>query len=201
MPYSTLHGMSDADARAIVVYLRSVEPVKNVVPTRQPLPVVLDRPAPSVPDAAIPHTTLPPTDANYAHAEHGRYLATQAGLCLSCHTRWRLGAEQPLELASAFAGGRTFSAKEWIVPPPAPPVIYSYNITPHASGIAGWTAEQVAQTIVHGVDAQGHVPCRPMPSGPGGALGGVTDDDALDIGWYITTLPPIPSDDIPQCVR
>ena len=33
--------------------------------------------------------------------------------------------------------------------------------------------------------------CPPMPSGPMGAYGGLTDQDALDIANYIIGLPPI----------
>jgi cytochrome c553 len=201
MPYYVFHNMTDDDARAIVAYLRSVAPVENAVPARQPLPVPLTAPAAPIPESAIPHTTLATTDGLYARAEHGRYLAGQVGFCMDCHSPWRYDASPPLDTSMLFAGTRPFSSREWSVPPPAPPVVYSYNVTPHESGIKGWTEATVAQAITAGVDDQGAPLCRPMPSGPFGSLGGITADDALDIGVYLTTLPPKDSGTIPACPR
>jgi hypothetical protein len=201
MPYYVFHNMTDDDARAIIVYLRSLPPIVNTVPQRQPLPVAINTPRTAIPDSAIPHTTLPATDPKYAQAENGRYLAAKVGFCMDCHSPWRFDQAVPLDVTNLFAGGRAFSASEWSVPAPAPAVIYSYNITPHDSGIKGWTPDTVAHTITTGLDDMGAALCRPMPSGPGGALGGLTADDALAIGIYVTTLPPIDSGSIPQCPR
>jgi mono/diheme cytochrome c family protein len=201
MPYYAFHNMTPADADAIVTYLRSVPAVANVVPARQPLPVPIEAPAPPVPEDAIPHTTLAASDANHAAAERGRYLVGEVGFCLDCHTPWRVGAAQPLDLSRVLAGGRAFSAKEWTVPAPAPPVIYSLDITPHANGIAGWSADDVARALGQGTSPQGASLCRPMPAGPLGALGAISRDDARDIGLYLTTIPPVDGGDIPVCVN
>jgi hypothetical protein len=201
MPSYVFHNMTSDDARAIVAYLRSIPPIDHTVPAGQPLPVPITAPPTPLPDSAIPHTTLASTDPNFAHAEHGRYLAASVGACINCHTQWHYDAAMPLDVASLFAGNRPFSAKEWGVPPPAPAVIYSYNITPHASGIAGWTAAMVVKAITTGRDDNDALLCRPMPFGPMGSFGGMTADDAFDIGTYITTLPPIDSGDIPRCPR
>jgi mono/diheme cytochrome c family protein len=201
MPYYVFHNMTDDDARAIVVYLRSVAPVENQVPARQPLPVPMSAPASPIPESAIPHTTLATTDGLYSRAEHGRYLAGQVGFCMDCHSPWRYDASPPLDVTKLFAGGRALSSREWVVPPPAPAVVYAYNVTPHDSGIKGWTEATVARAITAGLDQNGAPLCRPMPSGPFGSLGGITADDALDIGVYLTTLPPKDSGSIPQCPR
>jgi hypothetical protein len=124
---------------------------------------------------------------------------------MDCHSPWRTAADPPLDLSRLFSGGRGFSSREWsvAVPPGAaadagvPPIVYSYNITP--AGIGGWSAQQLAATLKKGGDDQGHPLCRPMPSGPGGSFGGLTDDDALDIGSYVTTLAPVAGGDVPQC--
>lgn len=193
MPYSTYHNMSDDDARAVVTYLRTLQPVQAAIPPREPLPVPQLVPAPPVQESAIPHTKLPASDMHYTNAEHGRYLAGEVGFCLHCHTPWRIGPAQPLDLRYPFAGGRPFSAAEWVVksPTPVPAVIYSSNITPSDAGIAGWTVNQVASALGNGVDNGGVVICRPMPSGPQGAFGSLTAQDAQDIGWYVTTLLPL----------
>ncbi|HEY3822130.1 MAG TPA: c-type cytochrome [Polyangiaceae bacterium] len=200
MPYYAYHNMTDADATAIVTYLRAVTPIANVIPARQPLPVPLDAPAPPIPESAIPDTTLKATDPDYASAERGRYLAGEIGFCLDCHTPWRLGVTPPLDLTRVFAGDRAFSAKEWGVPPPAPAVIYSYNVTPDPSGIGGWSPGLVVRAIQSGVNEEQQPLCRPMPSGPVGGLGGMLTQDATDIGMYLTTIAPLPGGaDVPQC--
>jgi mono/diheme cytochrome c family protein len=200
MPYYAYHNMTDADATAIVTYLRAVTAIQNVVPARQPLPVPLDAPAPPIPESAIPDTTLKASDPSYASAERGRYLAGEIGFCLDCHTPWRLGITPPLDLTRVFAGDRAFSSREWVVPAPAPAVVYSYNVTPDPSGIGGWTASGVARAILQGVDDAMQPLCRPMPSGPIGGLGGMLAQDATDIGNYLTTIAPVAGgNDIPQC--
>jgi mono/diheme cytochrome c family protein len=200
MPSYAFHNMTAADATAIVVYLRSVAPIAVDIPERQPLPFTLDAPVPPVPESAIPHTTLAASDPSYASAERGRYLAGEVGFCLDCHTPWRPGITPPLDLSRVFAGGRAFSAKEWGVPSPSPAVIYSYDVTPDPTGIAGWTASDMVGALQHGVDHGGGTLCRPMPSGPLGGFGGMLDQDARDIGTYLTTIPPLGGgDDIPKC--
>jgi mono/diheme cytochrome c family protein len=200
MPYYAYHNMTDADATAIVTYLRAVPSIASVIPDRQPLPVPLDGPAPSIPESAIPDTTLKPSDPSYASAERGRYLAGEIGFCLDCHTPWRLGITPPLDLTRVFAGNRAFSAKEWVVPAPAPAVVYSYNVTPDPSGIGAWPPDWVVLAIQTGSTPGSPLLCRPMPSGPTGGLGGMLAQDAMDIGVYLTTIPPLPGgDDVPQC--
>jgi mono/diheme cytochrome c family protein len=199
MPYYAFHNMSADDADAIVTYLRNVPAIENEVPARQPLPVPLFAPAPPIAPSAIPDTTLAASDPSYASAERGRYLAAGIGFCLDCHTPWHLGEAQPLDLTRVFAGGRGFSAKEWSVPPPAPAVVYSLDITPHANGIAGWTADDVASFLRDGVSPKGDSLCGPMPAGPVGAFGALSREDDHDIGVYLTTIAPVDGGDIPAC--
>ncbi len=199
MPYYAYHNMTAADADAIVAYLRAVPAIAHTTPPRQALPVPLIAPAPPIPVASIPDTTLPASDPQYAAAEQGRYLAGQVGFCLDCHTPWRLGATQPLDMTRAFAGGRPFSSRDWVVPSPAPSVVYSYDVTPDPGGIAGWTASDVAHLLIEGTPPSGGALCRPMPSGPSGALGGLSLPDAEAIGVYLTTIAPVAGDDVPTC--
>jgi mono/diheme cytochrome c family protein len=200
MPYYAYHNMTAADATAIVTYLRAVPAIPSVIPARQPLPVPLDAPAPPIAESDIPQTTLKSSDPSYASAERGRYLAGEIGFCLDCHTPWRLGITPPLDLTRVFAGNRAFSSREWVVPPPAPAVVYSYNVTPDPSGIGGWPPAWVVLAIQTGLTPGSPLLCRPMPSGPTGGLGGMLAQDATDIGVYLTTIPPLPGgDDVPQC--
>lgn len=199
MPSYVFHNMTDEDAHAIAIYLKTLRPIDNKLPTRQPLPIPLDKPASPVPESAIPHTTLPSSNPQSVRAEHGRYLAAEVGFCMDCHTHWVLGRDQPLDLDALFAGNRALSARDWTVPPPARRVIYSTNLTPHKSGLDKWSPQDVQVAIKTGIDRSQTQLCRPMPSGPFGAFGGLTDSDTLDIGLYLTSLPPIDSGDIPSC--
>jgi mono/diheme cytochrome c family protein len=200
MPYYVFHNMDPKDVDAIIAYLRSLPAVDGDIPARQALSVPIVAPARPVPESAIPHTTLKQSDPQYAHAEHGRYLAALVGLCMDCHTPWRIDADQPLALDRLFAGGRGFSKKDWTVDEPnAPPIVVSYNVTPDDSGIAGWTPDAVATLLKKGTDDQGQRTCRPMPAGPDGAHAGLTDVDALDIGMYLTTIPKLAGSDVPRC--
>jgi mono/diheme cytochrome c family protein len=199
MPYYAYHNMAAADAQAIVAYLRALPAVAGTTPIRQPLPVTLTAPAPPVPESAIPQTTLPAAGPEYAAAQRGRYLAGEIGFCLDCHTPWRLGQSQPLDLARAFGGGRPFSSHDWGVPAPAPAIVWSYDVTPDPTGIAGWTADDVAHVLAEGKTPAGTELCRPMPAGPVGGLGGITGQDAHDIGVYLTTIAPVAGGDVPTC--
>lgn len=199
MPYYAYHNMTADDAQAIVTYLRAVPPIAGTTPPRQPLPVPFEAPAPPIPESAIPQTNIPSVLPDYQAAQRGRYLAGEVGFCLDCHTPWRIGEQQPLDLTRVFGGGRSFSSRDWVVPPPAPPVVWSYDITPDPTGIAGWKADDVAHVLTEGTAPGGGELCRPMPAGPGGALGGLSPQDAHDIGVYLTTIPPIGGGVVPQC--
>jgi hypothetical protein len=190
MPYYVLHNMSPADADAIVAYLRTIPAVNNVIPARN-----FDLPgaAPPVPADKIPDPVIAMTDPNYASAMRGKYLAGNFGLCMECHTEHvQTPGAVPLNLDKLFAGGETFiSAAIGLPSPPYPATITSENITPHATGVQGWTAAAIANVMKNGVDKDGVAICPPMPNGPNGAFGGLTDADRLDIGNYIVHLPPI----------
>jgi hypothetical protein len=190
MPYYVLHNMSDADADAIIAYLRTVPAVTNAIPPKN---FDFIAPAPAVPANRIPDPMIAMTDPEYASAMRGKYLAGNFGVCMECHTEHvNTPGMVPLNLDKLFAGGEAFPSAAIGVPsPPYPQVIYSLNITPHATGVQGWTAAAVATAIKTGVEKDGMRLCPPMPSGPMAAFSGITDSDARDIGNYITRLPPI----------
>jgi hypothetical protein len=55
--------------------------------------------------------------------------------------------------------------------------------------------------VLHeGTDEEGVGICPPMPVGPMGVFGNLTDEDALAIGVYLTTLPPIVNMVTEDCV-
>jgi mono/diheme cytochrome c family protein len=189
MPYFVFHNMRGDDANAIVAYLRSLPAVSNEIPERN-----FDVPAaaPPVPAGAIPSPTLAANDPNYASAQAGKYLAGNVGICMECHTKHvQTPGAVPLDMSKAFAGGEPFDSKGLGLPPIFPPTIYSQNITPDQTGLTGWTVDQIVTVLKQGKDKEGKPICPPMPVGPTGAFGGLTDTDAKDIANYLLSLPPI----------
>ena len=105
--------------------------------------------------------------------ERGRYLV-HAGGCLTCHTADRPGA-------IPLSGGRAL---------PTPfGTFYSPNLTPDkATGLGGWTDEDLGRALREGVAPDGgyYYPVFPYPS-----YTGMTDEDVSAIGAYLRSLAPV----------
>jgi cytochrome c553 len=170
MPYWLFHNMSDADAQAIVAFLRSLPPVSASVGESNPDATPVTPLAPT----AFPASSLQPTDADYAAAQQGKYLLSGVAQCVRCHSPSSAGLPAP----SFFSG----------VAPTNNTQIFAPNITPDASGISGWTAADVATALKAGTNKAGTALCGSMPSGTKG-YGGLSDADAHAIGVYLTTIP------------
>jgi hypothetical protein len=104
---------------------------------------------------------------------------------MDCHTA-RDANNAPIK-AKAFQGGRRFTTASVADP------YFSPNLTPHATGIADYSVDDIVRAIKRGEDKnQGYSKlCPPMPSGPMGAYGGISDADARDIAHYLLSLPPV----------
>ena len=128
MPIEFYRRMSDADLAAIIAYLRAQPPVKNAVAKSSyniPLPPNYG-PAVQRIQAPSPRETI----------HYGQYLA-DIGHCMDCHTpRDENGM---LVHARVGAGGQVFRGP-W-------GESVSRNLTPHESGLKGWTKAQIAQAI------------------------------------------------------
>jgi hypothetical protein len=107
MPYYVFHNMTDADALEILAYLRSVPPVFNLIPPREPLTVPLTAPAQPIPVSFIPEPIVDEGDAACAQrAQNGRYLAGMVAACAHCHTAPRRpAARTPWSFRSCFKAG------------------------------------------------------------------------------------------------
>jgi hypothetical protein len=194
MPYYVLHNMTSGDADAIVAYLRTVPGVVSMIPQRA---VSFD-----VPAAANPLDTnkipLPiAAAANIDSALRGRYLAAEVGLCVECHTQHQMAADV-LNTSKIFAGGEDFTAlfaTSLMIHP------VSLNLTSDATtGLGTWAASDIVTVLKQGKSKDGTGICPPMPAGPMGAYGGLTDSDAEDIANYIKSLPPIVNAIVDMCV-
>jgi cytochrome c553 len=198
MPYFSLANMTDEDADAIVAFLRTVPGVENQIPPNQ-VPFT----PPDAPVAPIDMALVPMPDENYPQFEsamRGRYLTSQVGSCLECHTPEDPAANPPRDMSLAFQGGAEFPAAAIGLPvPPFPDVIFSQNITPHEEfGIGTWTVDDVVTALREGHRPDQSPLCPPMPAGPEGALANLTDEDATDIANYLLSIPP-GDNDPPQC--
>ena len=186
MPYYVLGNMSAGDANAIVAFLRTVAPVDHMVKAAQAPFADVPAAAPTWPDALIPQ---PRVDyANVPAAQRGRYLAGQFGICMECHTP-RDAMDAPL-VTRAFEGGRAFARDGLGLPPVFPETIYTSNLTPDATGLMKYDVAAIVAALKQGVDEEHKPLCPPMPAGPMGAFGGLTDADAQDIAHYLLSLPP-----------
>jgi hypothetical protein len=181
MPYYVFHNMAADDADAIVAYLRTVPGVNNEIPRRGPS---FDVPAPAnyLDPTKIP--VPPDTYADKASAMRGRYLASQSGLCIECHTKHLMGGADPLDTTKFFQGGEDFSAffaTTLMIHP------ISANLTSdNATGLGTWSLMDVKNVLLMGKDKEGNGICPPMPIS---SYAHLMDTDATDIANYIKSLP------------
>jgi mono/diheme cytochrome c family protein len=184
MPYYVFHNMKTEDADAIVAYLRVVPAVANSIPRRA---AAFDLPMPAAPidmnGVPLPETAYPQREA----ALRGRYLTSQVGLCIECHTPRRMTGPTVLDPTKYFQGGEDFSAffaSTLMIKP------VSKNLTSDmTTGLGTWTVSDVVTALKMGRAKDGTGICPPMPAGPMGAYGGLKDQDVTDIAHYIKSLP------------
>ena len=172
MPYQDFRALSDEDLASIIVYLRSLPPIrKQRPPTELIFPVnYLIRSVPEPLDAPVPDPDLSTPE------KRGKYLVTIAG-CTDCHTP-QDSHGQPLP-GMDFAGG-------FILEGPWGRVA-SANLTPDPSGIPYYDLAMFTQAI-----RTGYVKARPLSQiMPWNIYRGMTDEDLAAIFAYIKTLKPV----------
>lgn len=171
MPYQSYRLMSDEDLASIIVYLRSVPPVKNQLPiTKMPFP--LNFLMHSVPQPVTAAVSAPDQSNVVAR---GEYLVKMSA-CADCHTPQEKGTPIP---GMDFAGG-------FLMHEPKGDVV-SANITPAASGIGYYNEATFIQAM-----RAGKVGARPLHySMPFYFFGKMTDEDLKAIFAYLKTLKPV----------
>ena len=123
MPYVHLREMSDEDAKAIVVYLRSLRPIRHSVPDKH-----LDFPVNFI-VKFIPKPLSGPVispDPKRDHLAYGRYLTRISG-CYECHTPH--DPHNNLDETRPFAGGWDMRG-QW-------GRVITANLTPHPDTYLG----------------------------------------------------------------
>jgi mono/diheme cytochrome c family protein len=173
MPYVRFRDMSDEDLASVVVYLRSLVPVRNELPKTdiifpvkyliRNVPQPLTAPVADVTPAAGPE-------------KYGAHLVTLAG-CADCHTSRIQGEEVK---GMEFAGGQPF-------PGPWGGNIASANITPDETGIKHYTPDFFVQVIRTGT-VNGQALNAMMPTA---IYKNLTDDDLTAMFAYLRTVKPV----------
>ena len=180
MPYPDYNHLTKEDLNSIVVYIRSLVPIKNEIPERS-----LKFPLNLIVKTIPPRSYTPSPEPNKNNpAEYGKYLTMIAG-CFDCHTQMVRGQYMK---EKAFAGGFAFQMSGGMV--------RSANITPdNSTGIGGWPKEQFVDLFKSANPDSNKIPTvgsRDFNSVmPWTMFAGMTREDLGAIYEYLRTLPPI----------
>lgn len=184
MPAEYYKGISDRDALAIVAYMRTLPPTRNLIPanrysfaTKALSALKLVQPQP-----AITQPIIAPSPG--ATAEYGKYLATNGSGCAECHTPRNLNNGKVIW--DKLLGGGNFALGGEIEKLPAG--AYAPNLTmDKETGIGNWTEEQFITSMRNGTRPDGTVMLTVMPY-PYYSFW--TDDDLKAVYRYLKTVPP-----------
>jgi mono/diheme cytochrome c family protein len=172
MPFDFYRQISDHDAEAIAIYLKSLKPVRHEAPRSQ-----YKIPLPPAYGPIVGHVAEPDRKDRIAY---GAYLAGPVAHCLECHTprdknglvfaRWGAGGRELPDFGSP--GGLTVSR----------------NITPDETGIGRWSDADVKRAILVGERPDGTKLSVTMPAA---AYNAMTSDDVNAIVDYLRSLSPL----------
>jgi len=171
MPFGFYRGLSDDDLNAIVAYLRQVKPVSNAVPKS-----VYRMPLPPAYGPAIKQPVKAPSPKD--QLAYGAYLAGPVGHCMECHTPMVKGQVQRDKFG---AGGNSFNGP-W-------GTSVARNLTPHESGLKGWSDAEIERAIREGVSRDGS---RLKPPMGYGFYKTINDADMKALIAYLRSLQPLP---------
>jgi mono/diheme cytochrome c family protein len=183
LPFMELQGLTDEDLTAVISYLRTQEPVHNLIPAHQysmPLGMivratVLANPVgPSSPPAA--------TSPHGANIENGRYLAESVALCWACHTQRNMQTGQLV--SPRYSGSTGFDAEANLGYTWSPPNLTSDPET-------GRTGRMTEDEWVARFRAGKVIPGSPMPWQ---TLSRMNEEDIRAIYQYLKSLPPVKND-------
>jgi mono/diheme cytochrome c family protein len=175
MPYLNFARMTDEDVAAVVVYLRSLPPVRNAVP-RSELVFPLNHIVKTIPQ---PLTAPVVAHRSPTPEQRGEYLVTLAA-CKICHTPVDDRGE-PLP-GLAFGGGETFRD-----PGNDMAIVASINITQDPSGIAHYD-EALFLEVIRSGQLSNRMLSHIMPFE---FFRNMTEDDVRDVFAYLKTQPPV----------
>jgi mono/diheme cytochrome c family protein len=173
MPFELYRRLSDNDVRAMVAYLRTVPPIRNVVPRGQykiPLPPAYGPPVGSVAEPSRQDLVA-----------YGEYLAGPVMHCMACHTPYL--PDGRIDTSRMGSGGLEFRGP-W-------GVVYSANLTPDADTGLGRARDGEIIAALYGARRGGGRVLPPMPTQH--YAQGIAEGDLRAILAYLRALPPIPN--------
>jgi mono/diheme cytochrome c family protein len=172
MPYQQFRNLDDEDLASIIVFLRSIPPVKNALPLTKlvfPLSFIVK----TIPEPLTSHEPAKPRTTPEAR---GEYLVSSVSVCAECHSPADQGKVLP---GMAFAGGNIFHD------PGQGKEVFSVNITSDPSGIAHYDEALFVQTF-----RTGRLPGRMLSHiMPFENFKNYSDADLHDVYTYIKSLP------------
>ncbi|HXA17408.1 MAG TPA: cytochrome C [Thermoanaerobaculia bacterium] len=180
MPYEHFRSMSDDDAKAVIVYLRTLKPIHKGVPAKHiDFPVNLFiKFAPKPVDGVVKTPDL------YDSVAYGKYLTTIGG-CYECHTPHD---DKGVRIAEkAFSGG-------WEMKGP-----WGRNFTANLTPAGGYMSHATKEEFIGRFKAFASMDANTSPEVPAGhntvmswaAFAGMTESDLGAIYDYLKTVKPI----------
>lgn len=180
MPFHYYGQMDKEDILSIIAYIRTLEPIKNVVPESKsdfPMNFIIN---------TLPHEasfTQKPAESDVVN--YGKYL-TNAASCVECHTKFEKGS---LVAGTEFGGGREF-------PFPDGSIVRAANISPdEETGIGGWDDETFVSIFrAHSDSATLNTKLNPGDFNsimPWTMYGQMKEEDLKAIFAYLKTVTPI----------
>jgi mono/diheme cytochrome c family protein len=179
MPYHNYGQMDPEDIYSIIAYVRTLKPVENTLPAREPdfpVSVILN----TMPTKANPGKR--PSDDDIL--ARGKYI-TSAAACVECHSKVDKGSKIA---GTEYGGGMEFSMPAGVVRSP--------NITgDKATGIGNWSEQEFIKRFKMYVDSS-YVPHPVGPKDmntpmPWTMYGHMEEQDLKAIFAYLQSLEPI----------
>ncbi len=176
MPYTAYAKFTDQDMHDLWAYMSTVEPVQNDIDENggMPFPFNIRLAMAGWDMLFFDNSGFEPVASESDAWNRGKYIVDGGGHCAACHSpRNALGAE----VASAYLQGGNIG--DWYAPDLTP--------NPHV-GLGGSSAEDIATYLKTGTDGVA-VAAGPMAEAVEHSLQYLTDEDALAVGTYLTSLP------------
>jgi mono/diheme cytochrome c family protein len=171
MSFHFYNHLSDNDANAIAMYIKTVPAIRNEVPESTfQIPLAAQPPAANVPD--VPKDDL---------VKYGEYLAGPVGHCMDCHTTYVMGQ---IDYTQLGRGGNVYTKPfgyQWAA--------VSANITPHMDfGLGAWSDDEIKRAITDGISRNGR---QLLPFMPFGLYKKMEPRDLDAIVAYLRSIPPL----------
>jgi len=174
--------IADDDVAALIGFMRSDDPAVAPVAARVPPSklgaggILALAYAAGVDTVGAARVSAPPRAPN---SDYGRYLASVIYACVDCHTSGFGPTDEKLASPGRMAGGQVLHGRDGAI-------VYSRNLTPDAAtGLAGWTAEDLARALREGTTPKGRRLREPMP-----LFRDLDDTDARALFEFLHGLPP-----------